>query len=250
MDAGLLLGRSLPFDGYLTDRQGQALYMFAEDVAGLGQTACLSRCAEQWPPFDVAALDPGPGIIANEVTRFHRQDGRWQTAYKGHPLYRRATEMGTRAVTGDGVEGRWFVARDYLAFLGVTTSFAPAGSTSFSATFLTNGFGRTLYICLDDAPAGDTTVPVSVCLGECLRRQPLWSVAEAARTRILPSLIGPAELEEVVRPDGAAQLVFRGWPVYYFSGDEKWGEVNGQNQQAWRAIDPATFGLVPTSSDR
>jgi predicted lipoprotein with Yx(FWY)xxD motif len=242
-DVGVQFGRSERFDGYLMDRLQQPLYMFVDDVAGLPQSACLDACALAWPPFDAAASEPGPAIIANEITRFHRQDGKWQSAYKGHPLYYRASEKGAREITGDGQEGRWFVARDYLAFMAATTSFSPAGSTSFKGMFLTNGFGRTLYVCLDDTPASATAASVSSCVGDCARRRPLWSASEAARTSVLPSVLDPAELGELQRDDGAVQLIYRGWPLYYFSGDQSFGDTQGENQDAWRAIDPVNFAV-------
>jgi predicted lipoprotein with Yx(FWY)xxD motif len=238
----LRLGHSARFSDYLTDEDGQSLYMFAEDVAGSGESACIGACAKDWPPFDLEEAKPEPGILINEVTRIHRQDGRFQSVYKGHPLYYRASEAGTRAVTADAVDGRWFVARDYLAFISVSMSFAPAGSGTFDAGFLTNGFGRALYVCFDDTPADGSRVAVSSCTGECARRRPIWSVSEKERTAVLPSVMDPNDLTELTRPDGAVQLLLRGWPVYYFSGDERWGDTQGQNQDAWRAIDPVNFG--------
>jgi predicted lipoprotein with Yx(FWY)xxD motif len=240
--ANLRLGHTQRFAGYLMDQEERPLYMFAEDIAGSATSACLDACAKEWPPFDLQLVSPEPAILINEIARFHRQDGRWQSTYKGHPLYYRASEAGGREVTGDAVDGRWFVARDYLAFISVSTSFAPAGSETFTAGFLTNGFGRALYVCFDDTPASAAMPALSSCTGECLRRRPLWSVSEAARTTILPSVMDPADLSELTRPDGAVQLLLRGWPVYYFSGDENWGDTQGQNQSAWRAIDPANFG--------
>lgn len=242
IDANLRLGHTIAFDGYLMDDAERPLYMFAEDVAGSASSACLDACAKDWPPFDLREVAPEPGILENEVTRFHRQDGRWQSAYKGHPLYYRASELGSRVVTGDAHDGRWFVARDYLAFITFTMSFAPAGSDSFDAGFLTNGFGRALYVCFDDTPGDATKAPVSSCVGECARRRPLWSVSEAARTSILPSVLKASDISTFERPDGVLQLALRGWPIYYFSGDESVGDVQGQNQSAWRAIDPVNFG--------
>jgi predicted lipoprotein with Yx(FWY)xxD motif len=248
VEGDLRLGHTLRFDGYLMDRDHRPLYMFAEDVAGSANSACLDTCAREWPPYDLAQGEPEPGILANELTRFHRQDGRWQSAYKGHPLYYRSAEEGLREVSADGRDGRWFVARDYLAFIAVDASFAAAGSERFGAGFLTNGFGRALYVCFDDTPGSADTPPVSACVGDCARRHPLWSVSEAGRTTILPSVLDALDLAVFERPDGALQLALRGWPLYYFSGDERAGDVQGQNQSAWRAIDPLHFGKEDAES--
>jgi predicted lipoprotein with Yx(FWY)xxD motif len=249
VEGDLRLGHTLRFDGYLMDREQRPLYMFAEDVAGSAGSACLDTCAGEWPPFDLGQGQPEPGILANELTRFHRQDGRWQSAYKGHPLYYRSAEEGLREVSADGRDGRWFVARDYLAFIAVDGSFAAAGSERFGAGFLTNGFGRALYVCFDDTPASADMPPVSACVGDCARRHPLWSVSEAGRTTILPSVLDTLDIAAFERPDGALQLTLRGWPLYYFSGDERPGDVQGQNQSAWRAIDPLHFGKQDAESE-
>jgi predicted lipoprotein with Yx(FWY)xxD motif len=241
LDADVLFAHSSTFDGYLTDHDGRALYMLADDVAGTHKTTCLGECAKAWPPFDVEQLTLGPDLLVEEFTRFHRADGDWQTAYKGYPLYRKATEEGSREVTGDGAEGRWFVARDYLAFLGRSKTLAPAGSDSFNGLYLTNGVGRALYVCFDDTPGNPAAKPVTSCVGECALRRPLWSVVEAERSTILPSVLSPSDLGQFLRPDNVRQLTYRGWPLYYFTEDQTPGELQGHNQEAWRLLDPVGF---------
>ncbi|HKU42635.1 MAG TPA: hypothetical protein VJR89_30965, partial [Polyangiales bacterium] len=197
---------------YLSDELGQALYMFAGDVPGARESACLYDCAREWPPFDVEVPQPSAELDAAEVSRFHRDDGAWQVTYKGHPLYYRGVEAGLHVVTGDGVQGKWFVARDYLAFLSTARSFAPEGGT-LNGSFLTDGFGRTLYVCLDDTPATDENPGVSSCDAECIKKRPIFPAAAANRSRLLPLVIDQAALRELTRPDGLVQLMYRGWPL-------------------------------------
>jgi predicted lipoprotein with Yx(FWY)xxD motif len=54
--------------------------------------------------------------------------------------------------------------------------------------------------------------------------------------------MNPSDITTFTRPDGVQQLALRGWPLYYFSGDQGVGDVQGQNQNAWHAIDPMNFG--------
>lgn len=236
----LRIARSSEFESYLTDSAGRALYMFANDIAGSKDSACLGDCARAWPPFDVLVAEPGAGIDSAYVSRFHRQDGLWQTTYKGHALYYRAAEAGTRVVTGDGVDGRWFVARNYFAFLSTARTFAPAGGAGMSA-FLTDGFGRTLYVCLDDQPRTAAAEAVSSCDVQCTVRRPTFT-GDVSNEPILPSVLRSADVLAMQRSDGQPQLTYRGWPLYYFHGDVTAGATEGHNDRAWRAIDPLAFG--------
>jgi len=231
---------------YLTDGDGRALYMFTDDVSDRDEAACLGDCGLAFPPFDLAldgdAARPfAPGIDAREITRMHRQDGAWQARYKGHPLYYRAGEPAGQ-VSADSRDGVWFVARDYVAFLSSTSSFEPSGTSDQRYLYLTDGFGRTLYVCLDDRPRVGSTEPISVCSGECLANRPPFAASASLRSTRLPSSLEPSVLGAFVRGDGIVQLTYRGWPLYYFRGDAAAGGTSGHNQGAWRAIDPVAFG--------
>jgi predicted lipoprotein with Yx(FWY)xxD motif len=241
-DATLRIVQAAQHGAYLATRTGQPLYVYVGDVAGAETTACLGDCARDWPPFDVAVPSVGSGIEPREAARFHRQDGLWQTTYKGFPLYLRASEAGRSGVTGDGFAGRWFLAKDYLTFLAMPVNFEPAGGAPATSTqFLTDGFGRTLYVCLEDVPARDDAPPRTSCTGECVAGRPPLSTGATQRTTALPSSIDARDLRAFTRPDGATQLTYRGWPLYYFAGDTHTGDTHGHNEKSWRAIDPRTF---------
>jgi predicted lipoprotein with Yx(FWY)xxD motif len=186
-------------------------------------------------------VSPSAELDPTDIARFHRDDGAWQTTYKGHALYYRASELGTRDVTGDGVDERWFVARDYVVFLSAARKFTPAGGTTMDSSFLTDSFGRTLYICLDDQPGTAISEAISSCDTSCSAKRPAFAAAETARITRVPSLLDPSEL---VRADGLQQLTYRGWPLYLYVGDVGAGSTEGHNDRAWRAIDPVSFGLT------
>lgn len=237
----LRVASSAKFDAYLTDALGRPLYMYVRDVPGSPDSACVGDCAQQWPPFDISPADVYAPLQAADVTRFHRQDGAFQTAYKGHPLYYHAGELNAREVTADGLELRWFVARDYLLFMAAATSFAPLAGRAGDGIYLTDGFGRALYVCLDDLPR-TAAVPAMVSCGpDCLVQRPIFDAAQTDRTTRLPSVLDVTDLNELVRLDGTQQLTYRGWPLYYFSGDMPASAPQGHNQQAWRALDPIQF---------
>jgi predicted lipoprotein with Yx(FWY)xxD motif len=124
--------------------------------------------------------------------------------------------------------------------MSTARTFTPEGG-GISSAFLTDGFGRTLYVCLDDQPSTPTTEALSSCDATCIIKRPIFAASQAGRTSLVPSVIDPAELRELLRPDGLLQLTYRGWPLYYFSDDTRAGSTEGHNDRAWRAIDPVSF---------
>ena len=112
---------------------------------------------------------------------------------------------------------------------------------------LTNRDGRTLYTFDKD------NANKSNCSGGCLAVWPAFTVANA-------SLAAGGDFSVVVRDDGTQQWAFQGKPLYFFSGDAKPGELNGDNQGGvWHATCAAhrrrlrgttTPTLPPTTATR
>jgi predicted lipoprotein with Yx(FWY)xxD motif len=68
---------------------GMTLYVFSEDVANSGTSACDPDCVTSWPPLTVAAgTTPagGPGV-SGKLGTITRSDGSTQVTYKGLPLH-------------------------------------------------------------------------------------------------------------------------------------------------------------------
>lgn len=86
--------------------------------------------------------------------------------------------------------------------------------------------GRTLYTFDKDAPGQ------SRCSGSCLAAWPAFAVAN-------PALAG-GDFSIVVRDDGSRQWAWRGKPLYFFAGDAKPGEANGDKQGGVWHIVPTT----------
>jgi predicted lipoprotein with Yx(FWY)xxD motif len=96
----------------LTDRRGQALYLFTRD--GRAVSRCYGACAAAWPPYLVAKAPAAAGLPAHTrlLGAIHRRDGRLQVTYAGHPLYyyvgdRRPRQVLCQAVAEFG--GTWYV---------------------------------------------------------------------------------------------------------------------------------------------
>jgi predicted lipoprotein with Yx(FWY)xxD motif len=86
--------------------------------------------------------------------------------------------------------------------------------------YLVNGSGMTLYYRTTDVQSNGT----STCTGSCVQVWPPFYVNNLA----LPSGLNGTSFHAVTRADGKQQLTYDGWPLYFFSGDHKPGDANGQ----------------------
>jgi len=82
---------------------------------------------------------------------------------------------------------------------------------------LTDKDGKSLYFFSSDAAGAPT------CIGGCETTWPLYYSADASTDLNL----NKTEVGEVTRADGRKQSTYRGYPLYYFSGDAAKGEIKG-----------------------
>jgi len=92
-------------DYALADSSGMTLYQMGGGSAGA--SACDRACLQVWRPLEAAALAHRVGAW----TEVPRPDGTWQWAYNGRPLYTYDGDGKPGAAEGEGVDGRWQVAR-------------------------------------------------------------------------------------------------------------------------------------------
>lgn len=81
----------------------------------------------------------------------------------------------------------------------------------------------------------------SECEGDCITSWP------AFRTGQLRSFgdIDPADFGTISRPDGSDQTTYKGWPLYYFAGDETPGEATGDSVNGlWYVAKPNNSLMV------
>jgi predicted lipoprotein with Yx(FWY)xxD motif len=116
-----------------------------------------------------------------------------------------------------------------------TTTEAPAaaGSVVLASTdlgdILQDSEGRTLYLFNPDGQ-GDST-----CYDDCADAWPAFVEEGSAGEGVDASLLGTT-----TRTDGAVQVTYNGWPLYYFSGDVAPGDTNGQAlNDVWWVVDAA-----------
>ncbi|MBK7900684.1 MAG: hypothetical protein KA603_01330 [Azonexus sp.] len=105
------------------------------------------------------------------------------------------------------------------------TGLVQANPTVEKDGVLTNKEGRTLYT-FDKDSSGKSN-----CSGGCAGAWPPFAVAN-------PALAG-GDFSIVAREDGGTQWAFKGKPLYFFAGDTKPGERNGDGQGGtWHVASP------------
>jgi predicted lipoprotein with Yx(FWY)xxD motif len=104
-----------------------------------------------------------------------------------------------------------------------TTAAQAAGGTTVAVAsgrlgdILVDGDGRTLYAFTKDQ--GDQ----SACSGQCADSWPALTGTANAGSGVQAGLLSTA-----TQADGSSQVTYDGRPLYYFAGDAKPGDVNGQ----------------------
>lgn len=98
--------------------------------------------------------------------------------------------------------------------------------------FLADSKGMTLYYFKKDSPGQ------SNCSGACVRNWPVFHADD-----ITPPEGVDAKLFGIItRSDGQKQTTFKDYPLYYFAGDAKSGDANGQGLgNVWYVVNPEKF---------
>ena len=93
----------------LTDADGRTVYVFDEDDAGSGESACTGECAGTWPALVADDEQPIAEGVDGELGTIEREDGDLQVTLDGRPLYLFAGDGSPGDVTGQAVDGTWWV---------------------------------------------------------------------------------------------------------------------------------------------
>lgn len=111
-DATVVVASADAVGDYLTDADGNTLYVFLNDSPGM--TSCFDSCLQTWPPLTVdagATPTAGDGITGELGTIERSDDGSSQVTLDGWPLYYFAGDAAPGDTNGEGVGNVWFVAR-------------------------------------------------------------------------------------------------------------------------------------------
>jgi predicted lipoprotein with Yx(FWY)xxD motif len=99
---------------------------------------------------------------------------------------------------------------------------------------LTDGYGKTLYFFSKDV-AG-----TSLCESGCTTSWPIFSVDNLR----LDVGLTATDFASITRADGKKQVTYKGWPLYYFSGDVAAGDVKGENVNNTWTVAKTTYTIM------
>jgi predicted lipoprotein with Yx(FWY)xxD motif len=116
----------------------------------------------------------------------------------------------------------------------------PAREATVSApNFLVDAGGRAVYVFSADGRGTEARAPESTCGGACAREWPPVTTEEE------PGAEGQAKgamISTLRRADGRLQVIYNGWPLYYFRHDRTKARATGADREAfggtWRLITP------------
>jgi predicted lipoprotein with Yx(FWY)xxD motif len=115
--------------------------------------------------------------------------------------------------------------------------------TGSAGAHLADGSGKSVYLF------GSDTARRSTCDGACAS---YWPPVLASGSTMAVGTVKAGQLGTVTRPDGRKQITYAGHPLYYYVGDTKAGDVNGQGLDDfgayWWLLSPTGKALGDTTS--
>ncbi|WP_347841400.1 fasciclin domain-containing protein [uncultured Draconibacterium sp.] len=202
----------------LTDAFGYTLYFFTKDADG--SSLCTDGCLTNWPVFYAKSMDYSNELDSADFGSIDRGDGAMQTTYKGWPLYYFVKDSLPGDVMGDGVIGKWFVAKPDYTIMLVVDQLTGNDDVNYKGDYtpgseITQYFsddkGATLYTWIQDNYNKNNFTDSEFA------KNAIWPIYEEEEV-VVPSVLDPADFT-IIDVYGKRQLAYKGWPLYYFGQD-------------------------------
>lgn len=190
--AGTILGH------VLSTANGMTLYVRENTSEPF---ACTGKCLETWAPFEA----PWGASDYGEFSVVAREDGVYQWAYDGKPLFRYLGDAERGDINGDGTDGAW------TALVLEPAPPVPPWVTvvhSDGGALYADSEGKTLHMVVIDKNMLPTTIQGgNHCDEECLEKY--WTVVGA------DSEVPPIGYWSVIEnKDHGLQWAYKGLPLY------------------------------------
>ncbi len=204
---------------YFVDAYGRTLYYFTKDSYDKNTfTQPNFSRSSLWAVYQDSLQAFPPGVNSSDFGTIDVY-GKSQLTYKGWPLYEFGPDSLKRGST-KGVSfpspGVWPVAQTSINSAAVIANIKITNNSKYGM-ILTDGNGRSLY-----SFAKDTTT--ATCNGSCAN---IWPAFYTDTLTVGPGL-DKSDFGTITRSDSTKQITYKGWPLYYYSGDSAPGDVNGE----------------------
>jgi predicted lipoprotein with Yx(FWY)xxD motif len=216
---------------YLADSNGMALYYYTKDQSGISN--CSGQCLDNWPAFSAKDFEVPEGFNKSDFGTIKRADnGAEQVTYKGYPLYYWIKDKAKGDVTGQGVGNVWYIVNAQTTFESASANNLQLLEDSKIGKYLADSKGMSLYYYTKDQPG------ISNCSGQCLDNWPAFS----AKDFEVPEGFNKSDFGTIKRADnGAEQVTYKGYPLYYWIKDKAKGDVTGQGVgNVWYIVNAET----------
>jgi predicted lipoprotein with Yx(FWY)xxD motif len=108
------------------DAHGRTVYVFDKDTGG--KSSCTTGpCAALWPAVTADSATPKVDGVTGNVGTITWDDGTVQVTLAGRPLYTYAGDSNAGDVSGQGVQGTWWVVSADGTAVKAASSPAPSG---------------------------------------------------------------------------------------------------------------------------
>ena len=202
----------------ITDAYGRTLYFFTKDANGA--SLCTGGCLTNWPIYYAEGIKVGEGLNAVDFGSIDRGDGTMQTTYKGWPLYYFVNDMLPGEMKGEGLIGKWFVAKPDYSIMITDNQLTGLNQVNYKADYtpgdeviqyFTDEKGKTLYTWTNDR------FNINKFTKPDFSNNGVWPIYEKSQI-VIPSVLNKSDFG-VIDVYGKCQLTYKGWPLYYFGQD-------------------------------
>ncbi|HSO85978.1 MAG TPA: fasciclin domain-containing protein, partial [Draconibacterium sp.] len=210
----------------ITDAYGRTLYLFSRDSKGA--SLCTGGCLNNWPIFNAEGIEAGAGLNATDFGTIDRGDGVMQTTYKGWPLYYYVQDTVPGQMLGEGVIGKWFVAKPDYTIMITDNQLTGLNGVNYKGDYtpgdeviqyFTDDKGFTLYTRKNDLRNSNKFTKPD------FSNNGVWPIYEETEV-VIPSVLNKSDFG-IINVYGKNQLTYKGWPLYYFGQDMM---VRGNNK--------------------
>ncbi len=203
----------------LTANNGMTLYAYTADTADTSN--CSVVCQKAWIPLLTNGKPTlSAGVTSGMIGTAKLASGSLVVTYNHMPLYSFVNDMAAGMSSGQGFDNVWFAVSPDGKLVGKVTEVTISLATNpLLVSYLAGQAGQAMYAYANDKP--DT----STCTGACAAN---WPPVITLGKPIIDKGLDATMIGTIKLANGSLMLTYNHKPLYYFVGDSKSTDVNGQ----------------------